>query len=245
MRNIRYRSDRLQESRLITAALDDYSIFSFVFLVSAHARSSSDYRSGTALYGERRKICGARSAWHNTVVGMVVQGLHGFDGDRRDCWPHALWELHFCVLIRARCCSEDTGGRSFGLRLAPQARALRLGAADKLLQFTTRNYYQACCLLFTSRFCSRSPGIPLEGRADNSYSVELLQSINTHLYTHTLYCFYFTINSSLSSQGGNAACQIRSNRKDETAQANEHPNLTNTIEQQTSPHRLANLFLDV
>lgn len=99
------------------------------------------------------------------------RGLHGFDGDRRNRWPHALWELHFCVLIRASCCFGETGGRSFGLRLAPQARALRPGSAEKLLQFT-RNYHQACCLLFTFWFCLRSSGIILDGRASNPYLVE-------------------------------------------------------------------------
>jgi hypothetical protein len=160
---------------------------------------------------------------------MVVQGLHGFDGDRRDCWPHALCELHFCVLIRARCCSEDTGERSFSLRLAPQARAFRLGVADKLLQFTSRNYYQACCLLFTSRFCSRSPGRTLEGRAYNSYLVELCnRSIPTSIYVYSI------VSTSLSNYTIPPLKAVtRLAKLGATAQENEHSNLTNTIELRT------------
>ena len=163
----------------------------------------------------------------------------GIDGN---CWPHALWELHFCVLIRARCCSEDTGERSFGLRLAPQARAFRLGAADKLLQFTSRNYYQACCLLFTSRFCSRFPGRTLEGRAYNSYLVELCNrsiptSIHgqfiTHLHLHDHFLTPLKAVTRLAKSGA-------------TAQENEHSNLTTPSSFKSSPHHWpANLFLDV
>lgn len=131
---------------MITAALDDYSIFSF-FLVSANARSSSDYRPGTALYGEGRKIlwCTKCVLQHGRSNGGIwgytdSMGIDGIAG-------HTPWELHFCVLFQASCCLEDTGGRSLASTSTTSSCSSTRLCGKNCLQSTHRNHYQACCVL--------------------------------------------------------------------------------------------------
>lgn len=109
---------------------------------------------------------------------------------------HTPWELHFCVLFRASCCLEDTGGRSLASTSTTSSCSSTRLCGKKLFAIHSSKSLPSllrACLLFFFRFCLRSHGTIFDGRACNICLVELCQFTNTQLivtctlYYHVLY----------------------------------------------------------
>jgi len=86
-----------KESRLITAALDDYSIFSFFWFLRMRGVLATIDRvrrftakEGKSVVHEVRDTAQSTEWWYWGYTDS--KGIDGIAG-------HTLWELHFCVLI--------------------------------------------------------------------------------------------------------------------------------------------------